>query len=399
MATNEQGASPKPIVLVPLRLAQIAALGMAFLVSGAGAFADDGVWHQEEQFRPILLGATGGNVEDRTKLRCCSGTLGALVTDGTNEFILSNNHVLALTNLGLPGDPIIHPGMIDQDNSDGDRVCTQDTTDTVATLDSFVPISFDKGAQNTVDAAIALTDAGSVSPDILDIGAVGLTIEPAVVGLAVMKSGRTTGLTFGDVSAVDVTVDVGYSKECGKGRQIARFVGQIRMTPGSFSDGGDSGSLIVQDAAIDPRPVGLLFAGSSSSTLANPMSEVLGCLGIAMAGGSVDTSLACNHVAGAGGDDGGDDGKGPPPGKGPKKKSSTQVPPGLAIASEVKARHSEELMAIRGVVGTGLSIDNAGNPVIEVYLRGAMRDAERGIPADIEGIRVRVVITGAFTAF
>ena len=227
MTTRKLSASAKPVLPVPLRLGPVAALGLAFLVSGPGAVADDGLLHQLEQNPPpVLLGTTGGNVEDRTRLYCCSGTLGALVTDGTDAFILSNNHVLALTNLGLAGDPIIHPGLIDQDNGpDFDRVCTQDVTDAVASLFDFVPISFAKGTENTVDAAIALV-VGNVSPEILDIGPVSATLKAASIGLKVMKSGRTTGFTLGEVSAVDVTVDVGYSKECGKGKQTARFVGQ-----------------------------------------------------------------------------------------------------------------------------------------------------------------------------
>lgn len=116
-----------------------------------------------------------------------------------------------------------------------------------------------------------------------------------------------------------------------------------------------------------------------------------------MWGGGV-VSLPCNHAS-AVPDSGDDGGKGPPPGKGPKKNSFAQLPPGLEIASEVKARHEQELLAIRGVVGAGISVDDAGEPVIEVYLRAAVRDTEREIPVDLEGIRVRVVVTGAFTAF
>ena len=53
---------------------------------------------------------------------------------------------------------------------------------------------------------------------------------------------------------------------------------QIVITPGTFSAGGDSGSLIVVNSVgsgSDRRPVGLLFAGSSSYTIANPIDAVL----------------------------------------------------------------------------------------------------------------------------
>ena len=55
---------------------------------------------------------------------------------------------------------------------------------------------------------------------------------------------------------------------------------QIIIEPGSFSAGGDSGSLVVvdgkgKDRADDRRPVGLLFAGSVFITVANPIDLVL----------------------------------------------------------------------------------------------------------------------------
>ena len=61
---------------------------------------------------------------------------------------------------------------------------------------------------------------------------------------------------------------------------VARFVNQIIIEPGSFSAGGDSGSLIVVDGkgrnkGDDRKPVGLLFAGSSLITVANPIDLVL----------------------------------------------------------------------------------------------------------------------------
>ena len=47
--------------------------------------------------RNLNFGVSGGNVNDSTKRFCCSGTLGALLTDGTTSYILSNNHVLGLS--------------------------------------------------------------------------------------------------------------------------------------------------------------------------------------------------------------------------------------------------------------------------------------------------------------
>lgn len=100
------------------------------------------------------------------------------------------------------------------------------------------------------------------------------TTMGAAINLKVKKYGRTTGQTKGRVTAINATVNVGYSSG------VARFVNQIIIEPGDFSAGGDSGSLIVVDGkgpnkANDRKPVGLLFAGSFFITVANPIDAVL----------------------------------------------------------------------------------------------------------------------------
>jgi hypothetical protein len=89
------------------------------------------------------------------------------------------------------------------------------------------------------------------------------------IGQAVQKYGRTTGLTQGTIQGLNATIGVSY----GSGH-VAYFRNQIMITPGSFSAGGDSGSLIVTDDE-DCNPVGLLFAGSNTETYANPIDLVL----------------------------------------------------------------------------------------------------------------------------
>lgn len=134
---------------------------------------------------------------------------------------------------------------------------------------------------NVIDAAIALSSSvslGKATPP----GGYGTpmsTTATAPIGMPVMKYGRTTGLTHGQVYAIDATVNVRYSAG------VARFVHQIVITPGTFSAGGDSGSLIVVDGTVDTRkPVGLLFAGSSSYTIANPIDDVLMNFGVTIDG-------------------------------------------------------------------------------------------------------------------
>ena len=175
---------------------------------------------------------------------------------------------------------MIQPGTIDGGASPADDI---------GTLADFEPIIFSRGAKNTIDAAIALTDIDMVGkatpdsdPDYPDgYGTPKSTTLAASIGMAVQKYGQTTKHTTGQVYAINARVDVGYDSG------VARFVNQIIITPGEFSDSGDSGSLIVtksDNLDDDKIPVGLLFAGSSSMTVANPIDAVLARFGVTIDG-------------------------------------------------------------------------------------------------------------------
>jgi len=362
----------------------------ATLILPALLSADSGPAHQALQSRPAQLGTSGGNINDRKPAFCCGGTLGALVTKGGIQYILSNNHVLARTNEAVVGDDILQPALIDQSPS-----CVQDAGDIVADLSAWVPITFTKGTLNAVDAAIAQVRPGMVSPggSILDIGTVGSTPVGAAINMGVKKSGRTTGLTTGIVAAVSVTIDVRYGSQCGGGRGTGRFTNQIRITPGSFSAGGDSGSLIVENIPSNPRPVGLLFAGGSNDTFANPIQSALAAFGVTVVGTSTTGGttfweqlgwfLPSVWTADAG-----------QPGRRP-------IDPGSqAAAAQAKARHEQAIMRIEGVVGLGVGASDAvpGQAVVEVYVKQATPAVRAGIPPHLENVPVKVVETGEITA-
>jgi hypothetical protein len=203
-----------------------------------------------------------------------AGTIGARVKDNLgNIYALSNNHVYADENRASTGDNVLQPGPYDGGRNPGDAI---------GTLSRYVPIVFSRGANNVVDAAIALSSVaqlGNSTPLDYGYGVPKSTPVQAYIGQWVMKYGRTTGLTMGLVYAIEATVKVSYDSG------VARFIHQIVIIPITdvFSAGGDSGSLIVS-VDEERQPVGLLFAGSTLFTVANPINEVLEQLGVSIDG-------------------------------------------------------------------------------------------------------------------
>jgi hypothetical protein len=242
------------------------------------------VSHTAKQTTPIQLGTSGSWGYDLANGYCCGGTLGSLVQIGGTQYILSNYHVFESDivsggngKVANTGDPIIQPGLIDVR-------CNASKSQTVATLvkSSSLPNS-------NVDASIAQVVPGMVRSDgaILEIGTISSRTVSASINQAVKKSGRTTGLTRSKISGLNATVSVIYDNECaGDTAFIKTFTGQIIISNrgSKFIAGGDSGSLMVEDVSTNPRAVGLLFAGSSTLAVANPIGEVLNFLGATMVG-------------------------------------------------------------------------------------------------------------------
>ena len=144
--------------------------------------------------------------------------MGSLLQRNGNLYILSNNHVLARSDLAAIGDSITQPGIVDAN-------CSTAGTTTVANL-------------------------------------------------------RTTGLTCSRISAIGITASVSYQRGCnGTSSFSVTFTGQISVvfpTGSAFSGEGDSGSLIVDQNTADP--VALLYAGSGTDSDGNPVADVLSAL-------------------------------------------------------------------------------------------------------------------------
>lgn len=186
-------------------------------------------------------------------------------------YILSNNHVLANSNAGAPGDAVLQPGPFDGGTDPADRI---------AILTRFIPITFNPPTpltshNNLVDCAIAEGQFHDLSRFIYWNGHVRGWRRKAnvTVGMAVKKTGRTTNFTTGRITAINATIDVGYG-----GGRVARFKDQI--VTNNMSAGGDSGSLVL---TLDNVAVGLLFAGSSTSMIANQIENVRSLLRVEVA--------------------------------------------------------------------------------------------------------------------
>ena len=365
--------------------------------------------HQAQSAAPAFMGSSGGNNNDYdTKgnqiVDCCSGTLGSLIQDNANhQYLLSSNHVLARSDHASVGDAIIQPGLIDNDCTPGGD---GPGTTPVGSLSGWLPLS---SAATNADAAIAQVDSGAVNTtgSILELGAkqadgslaaappgissTGGKGEAAALDLVVAKSGRTTGLTCGSISALALDLTVDYYLDCAETKPYLTktFTNQIAISGSQFSDAGDSGSLVVD--AANAEPVGLYFAGGTDSAgvsqaVANPATDVLSELG-AQAGagtsytfvGGADHPVSClnygdSTVAAA--------------------QARTLSDAEIARAQPALAQARMLVNPATGILGvaTGKSSDHPGEAAILLYLDESMTV---NAPATVDGVRTVAIPTTA----
>jgi hypothetical protein len=245
---------------------------------------------RQERHRPAKPGVSIGHY------KISAGTFGALVKDvETGErLILSNNHILANGTNGRDGraeigDPILQPGPYDGGTS----------RDRIARLERFIPLErivqepecqMAAGAQNIgnriikmvrpnyemklvkhtrasniIDAAVAKPDSPDlVAGEVMELGAVEGVGEPQV-GMLVQKSGRSSGLTEGEITAMSVSLRVELDEE-----EYGWFSHQI--VSDCVVNPGDSGSLVLNK---ESKAVGLVFAGSDQYSVFNVIDNVL----------------------------------------------------------------------------------------------------------------------------
>jgi hypothetical protein len=350
--------------------------------------------NQAAQSIPIKLGTSGGNANDSNVqgnlIHCCSGTLGSLLERNGTYYLLSNNHVFARSDQASIGDAIIQPGLIDAN-------CSATGTTTVGNLSQFVSL---EASGTNVDAAIAQIVTGTVdlSGSILSLGATatGGTPDPgaphagngiaANVGEGVAKSGRSSGLTCSTIGAIQVATSVSYQKGCNTGTTFSvRYTGQISVSGGTFSAAGDSGALIVDENTADP--VALLYAGSDTDTVGNPVADVLSALRDSQGNrpgfvGSTSThrvagcTLAANGAATV---------------QAQEKVIAAISAAQLAQAQRARDVHAPELLANPYVqaIGVGASVDHPGEAAVVLVVNPDQIPTP--LPDELEGILTRIV--------
>jgi hypothetical protein len=316
--------------------------------------------------------------------------LGSLVTRGGTQYLLSNTHILARSDVAQLGDEIIQPGLIDT------STCTPTGARTVATLSAFY--NLETGALPKIDAAIAQVVPGDVDSggNILYLGDTvdgsGVPVPaapragagiPATLGMGVAKSGRSTGLTCSTVLAVAVNVNaVQYQKGCGTGSMFTvNYANQVDIDGGSFSAEGDSGSLIVSQSSADP--VALLFAGSDTDTVGNPVADVLnffasGGNAMTFVGGGAHAVIGCSLPN-------------KPAGASSTQAAATVAPEAMTKAVAVRDANAPQLLAHSEVqaVGVGASRDNPREAAILFFVTAGQ--PRTNVPSQVDGVRTRIV--------
>src|SRR6202162_2852142 len=344
---------------------------------------------------PVELGSSGSNAKDfvnntgKNTITCCGGTLGSLVTRGGVQYILSDNHILARSDGATIGDAIVQPGLIDT------PTCTTAGTTTVANLSQF--FNLQTSPTPNIDAAIAQVIAGKVDPagNIIYLGATtdangvpvpgapqggtGIPASSVAIGRAVAKSGRSTGLTCSTIEATNISTVVTYTVNCdGTGTKFTvNYSNQIGVIGGDFSGEGDSGSLIVtQDTT---SPLALLYAGSDTDTVGNPVADVLNFFGnnTVFVGGAAHQVVGCSLPTAP-------------------QSAKTVVPSSVAApviqkATATRDLHAPELLAYPEVqaVGVGQSYDHPKEAAILFFV--TQGESRTNLPIQVDGVRTRVI--------
>jgi hypothetical protein len=358
---------------------------------------------------PVPLGTSGSNVGAICLTPapgfCFGGTLGSLLTSNATPpavVILSNNHVLGLSDGGTVGQAVTQPGVIETN-------CSTMGTITVANVSTIINLQTQPSPPVDVTTAQIISGQVDTTGSILELGALnnvnipqpappaggaGITTAPMKL---LAKSGRTTGLTCAAVDSIDTTMgfNVQYSQGCATTTSFS-VTYDDEIVVGNMSNGqnfigdGDSGSLAVD--AETAEPVALMFAGSDTEAIGNPVADVLNALHTStghtysFVGGGMHNVAGCSL-----------------PGLSsvtvtPQSATAT-LPAGTAQRAQTAAtNNSTQIMSTPGVSAYGGegSLDAPNEPAVMIVVAPGASHA--GIPATIDGVRTRLIESNSPTA-
>ena len=211
--------------------------------------------NRKRRWRPAPAGVSVGHPT------ISAGTMGTppLETADGTTVTLTNRHVAAPVGEADVGDDLLQPGPADGGTADSD----------VGDLKDWSEVT--KEVPNRSDSAIVEVDDDTIADYVLGIGPLagwtGVERDATYT-----KSGRTTGVTTGELRARDARIRVnGYYDT------PTVFEGVDVFAP--MSAGGDSGSIIGIERDDGFYGTNLLFAGSDRSTIGIPMDTVQGVHG------------------------------------------------------------------------------------------------------------------------
>jgi hypothetical protein len=182
------------------------------------------------------------------------------------------------------------------------------------------------------------------------------------------------------VTSISTDVNVQYQRNCGSGKKfVISYTDQIVIGGSGFSAGGDSGSLIV--TAGQSRPFALLYAGSSTTTIGNPVQDVINAFpGLFFVGGA-DHSAGCGASA---------------------SSAATSTSPGrsaqgLERARVAKEQHGRAMMMDDAVMGVGVGLGDDGEPAVVIFVEEGRE--HRPLPDSLNGVQTKIIRTDTIRAY
>ncbi len=160
-----------------------------------------------------------------------AGTLGCLVKDSKtgDEYILSCNHIFANCNSASLNDDILQASPNDLGPA----------SNPLGKLAKFKPIDFNQGAVNHIDAAISsiCKPTRAVTPSIMAFGKLTLPHTTGFAPSEVLKYGRTTGPTEGQLVDVAADISITYTSN----QSSADFEDQLAIQDGPSALSANAG--------------------------------------------------------------------------------------------------------------------------------------------------------------